>query len=278
MRLLKKGKVKDIYEIDADHLLFEFTNRISAFDVILPSTIPRKGEILCKFGAYWFETLGTPHHMIEAIWPNKMVVKRLQIIPIECVVRGYLYGSLYERLVKREVKLQTEPLQASELPVPIFDPTTKSDEKDLPITKETIIEKKVLSENELSSLEDRSIGLYLKMKAIAEKAGFIIADVKFEFGKDLDGAILLADSIGPDEFRLWPKSSYEPGRAQESFDKQVLRDWLVQVGFKKQLDDAPNSNKPKPPSLPQELIGEITRRYVYAYEQITGRKLDNKIT
>ena len=276
MRLVKRGKVKDIYELDADRLLFEFTDRISAFDVILPSTIPRKGEVLCRFGAYWFETLDTLHHMIEPIWPNKMVVKRLQMIPVECVVRGYLYGSLYERCVKGEVKLPIQPIQALELPEPVFDPTTKSEEKDMPITKEDVIEKKILSEDEMNSLEERCIKLYLKMKNIASKADFIIADVKFEFGRDRDGSILMADSIGPDEFRLWPKNSYQPGRDQESFDKQVVRDWLIQVSFKKQLDEAVTlgREKPKPPTLPDELIAEVTRRYIYAYEQITGRHLD----
>lgn len=275
LKLIKRGKVKDIYEVDDERLLFEFTDRISAFDVILPSTIPKKGEVLCKFTAFWFEVLNTPNHMLEVPRPNQMLVKKLQMIPIEFIVRGYLYGSLLDRILKGEVRLPIEPVQAAELPEPVFDPTTKSQEKDVPITKKDIIKNKILTEKEADLLEEICIQLYLKMKDVASKAGFIIADVKFEFGKDKEGNILLADSIGPDEFRLWPKDRYVQGRPQESFDKQLVRDWLIRIGYKKKLEDALKKGLeiPSPPSLPKELVEEVTRRYIFAYEKITGRSL-----
>ena len=128
---IRKGKVKDVYEVDKNNIFFHFTDRVSAFDIILPSTIPHKGEILCKFASYWFETLDTPNHMIKIIDKDKMLVKKLEIIPIECIVRGYLYGSLYERVIKKEHILphSSSTILASKLPNPMFDPTTKFEAK-----------------------------------------------------------------------------------------------------------------------------------------------------
>ncbi|MEM2872964.1 MAG: phosphoribosylaminoimidazolesuccinocarboxamide synthase [Nitrososphaerales archaeon] len=274
-KLLRKGKVKDIYDLGDDRLLFVFSDRISAFDVILPSFIPSKGEILCKFSEFWFNKLNIPNHMIKVIDKNKMVVKKLSMIPIECVVRGYLYGSLYERLMRGEVRLNIRPELACKLPNPFFDPTTKSMDKDLPISKSEILSKNLLKKEELSWIEKMSIELYNKMAERCEDAGFIMADVKFEFGKDGD-KILLADSLGPDEFRLWPKEKYSVGKTQESYDKQLVRDWLISVGFKKDLDEAIKKGNPlpKPPKLPDELISETKKRYITAFERITGLKFD----
>jgi phosphoribosylaminoimidazole-succinocarboxamide synthase len=274
-KLLRKGKVKDIYDIGNDRLLFVFSDRISAFDVILPSFIPSKGEILCKFSEFWFNKLNVPNHMIKVIDKNKMIVKKLSMIPIECVVRGYLYGSLYDRLMKGEVRLNIRPELACKLPNPLFDPTTKSMDKDLPISKSEILSKNLLKKEELSWIEKTSIELYKKMTKRCENAGFIMADVKFEFGKD-DDKILLADSLGPDEFRLWPKEKYSVGKTQESYDKQLVRDWLISVGFKKDLDDAIKKGNPlpKPPKLPDELISETKKRYITAFERITGLKFN----
>lgn len=274
-KLLRKGKVKDIYDIGNNRLLFVFSDRISAFDIILPSLIPNKGEILCKFSEFWFNKLNIPNHMIKVIDKNKMVVKKLSMIPIECVVRGYLYGSLYDRLMKGEVKLDIRPELACKLPNPFFDPTTKSMEKDLPISKSEILSKNLLKKEELSWIEKTSIELYNKMAERCENAGFIMADVKFEFGKDGD-KILLADSLGPDEFRLWPKEKYSIGKTQESYDKQLVRDWLISVGFKKDLDEAVKKGNPlpKPPKLPDELISETKKRYITAFERITGLKFN----
>ncbi|MCP8317269.1 MAG: phosphoribosylaminoimidazolesuccinocarboxamide synthase, partial [archaeon] len=235
-----------------------------------PSFIPYKGEILCKFSEFWFNTLKIPNHMIKVIDKNKMVVKKLSMIPIECVVRGYLYGSLYDRLMKGEVQLNIKPDLASKLSNPLFDPTTKSMDKDLPISKSEILSKGLLNIKELSWIEEKSIELYNKMAKRCEDAGFIMADVKFEFGKDDN--ILLADSLGPDEFRLWPKEKYSVGKIQESYDKQLVRDWLISIGFKKDLDEAVKKcyPLPKPPKLPDELISETTKRYISAFERITG--------
>lgn len=272
-RLVRRGKVKDVYEAGEDKLLFHFTDRVSAFDVILPSTIPRKGEVLCRFAEFWFQTLDTPNHMLDVVDKDKLLVKRLEIIPIECVVRGYLYGSLYERVVKKEVDIPFEPVLASKLPQPMFDPTTKYEEKDRPVTYEEIVEKRWLTVDELEELKRLSVDLYLRMSERVSATGFIMADVKFEFGRDKDGSILLADSIGPDEFRLWVKDQYRVGVTQEAFDKQVVRDWLIQVGYKKRLDEARSRGfkDPAPPELPRELVSKVLERYIYAYEKITGR-------
>ena len=271
----KRGKVKDVYDIGKDRLLFVFSDRVSAYDVVLPSVIPRKGEVLCKLAAFWFNYLKSPHHMVRLDDSNKMVVKKLKMIPVECVVRGYLYGSLHERLVKGEISLPVEPVLASRLPEPIFDPTTKSDVKDEPITVEQIEDEGWLDPEQIGALKEASIRIYNVMSNRAEEAGFILADLKLEFGFDEEGNILLADSIGPDEFRLWPKDQYEPGKVQESYDKQPIRDWLAKMGYKKTLDEARKAGKatPRPPELPPELVASTSNRYVVAYERLTGLTL-----
>ena len=275
-KLLRKGKVKDVYEINQDKLLFHFTNRVSAFDVILPSIIPRKGEVLCRFAEFWFKKLGVNNHMIEIIDNNKMIVKKLDIIPIECVVRGYIYGSFYERIVKKEIELDSNMKLASKLSQPIFDPTTKFEEKDRPIEDTEIISNRWLNEKELRNIKKVSIDLYKQMSDIVSKVGFIMADIKLEFGKDKNGTIMLADSIGPDEFRLWVIDQYKEGHSQESYDKQLIRDWLTQIGYKKKLDESRKNglDNPYPPNLPEELILKVLSRYIQAYEKITGRKFD----
>jgi phosphoribosylaminoimidazole-succinocarboxamide synthase len=271
----RRGKVKDIYELDSEELLFVFTDRVSAYDIVLPSTIPRKGEVLCKLAAYWFDYLKVPNHMVRIEDANRMVVRRLKMIPVECVVRGYLYGSLYERFVKGEVTLPVKPVNAAKLPEPYFDPTTKSDVKDEPVTVDQVVDEGWLDLEEITALKDRSVSIYQKMSERADKAGFILADLKLEFGFDGESNIVLADSIGPDEFRLWPRENYSPGKNQESYDKQLIRDWLSKVGFKKTLDEARKAGQPipRPPDLPKDLIEETSKRYAIAYERLTGLKL-----
>lgn len=271
----KRGKVKDVYDLGNDQLLFVFSDRVSAYDVVLPSVIPRKGEVLCKLAAFWFNHLKTPHHMVRLENSNKMVVKKLKMIPVECVVRGYLYGSLHERLVKGEISLPVKPVLASRLSEPIFDPTTKSDVKDEPITLEQIEDEGWLDPEQIGALKETSISIYNVMSNRAEEVGFILADLKLEFGFDEEGNILLADSIGPDEFRLWPKDQYEPGKVQESYDKQPIRDWLAKVGYKKTLDESRKAGKPtpRPLELPRELVALTSKRYVVAYERLTGLTL-----
>ncbi len=276
-RFVRSGKVKDIYEYDADHLLFQFTDRVSAFDVVLPTPIPRKGEALCKMGAYWFETLGVPNHMVRLEGPDMMVVKKLKMIMVECVVRGYLYGSLFERLSNGEVSLPVPKVLASKLPAPYFDPTTKSEVHDAPITEAHILKERLMTAPELKQVKASTIQVYEKMSQRAKGAGFILADLKLEFGKDANGKILMGDSIGPDEFRMWPSSSYSPGKSQESYDKQPVRDWLQSSGYKAKLDAARKAGQPvpPPPELPRDLVDEVSRRYVHVYESITGRELSN---
>jgi phosphoribosylaminoimidazole-succinocarboxamide synthase len=271
----KHGKVKDVYDIGHDQLLFIFTDRVSAYDVVLPSMIPRKGEVLCKLAKFWFEYLKVPNHMVRVENTNRMVVRKLKMIPVEAVVRGYLYGSLYDRVKRGEIKLPVEPVLAAKLPEPYFDPTTKSDVKDEPVTIEQIEEEGWLDSDQLSEMRQRTVEIYQKMSARADAAGFILADLKLEFGFDKQENMILADSIGPDEFRLWPKNDYAPGKTQESYDKQVIRDWLGKVGYKKALDEARKEGQPnpRPPDLPVDLIGETSKRYVVAYEKLTGSKL-----
>ncbi len=277
MRLMRSGKVKDIYELESGNILFHFSDRISAFDVKMATPIPKKGEVLCKFAEFWFDTLETPHHMLKVVAKDKMEVKKLQMIPLECVVRGYFYGSFTERYKERlgeELPSDFSPVLGVKLPKPIFDPTTKSEEHDRPINRLKAISLGILSDNDYDFLESTSISLYKKMSRVVDRAGFIIADVKFEFGLDEKGNILLGDSLGPDEYRLWLKSGYRPGKIQESYDKQLLRDWLIKIGFKDTIERlAKEGRKPESPEISSSVVNELSRRYVYAYELISGRRL-----
>ena len=277
MQLIRKGKVKDIFQLENGNLLFHFSDRISAFDVPIASTVPHKGQVLCRFSEFWFNSIGFPHHMIRVTNETDMEVRRLKMIPLECVVRGYLYGSMYERQMKLAQKNEHDstPLKASRLPGPVFDPTTKSDVHDSQVTRNDSIRLGLVSEDEYDYLERTSIALYRAISKIIESRGFIIADAKFEFGKDpTSGQIYLADSIGPDEFRLWLKADYSPGKDQKSFDKQILRDWLIRKGFRTRLESSiKHGSMIESPVLPQEILSELSRKYVWAYEEITGIKL-----
>jgi phosphoribosylaminoimidazole-succinocarboxamide synthase len=277
MRLMRSGKVKDIYELDSGNILFHFSDRISAFDVKLATPIPKKGEVLCRFAEFWFGTLDVPHHMLKVVDKDKMEVKKLQMIPLECVVRGYFYGSFVERYKERlgrDLPSGFSPVLASKLPEPIFDPTTKSEEHDVPIDRHTMVSSGVLRDDDYDFLERTSISLYNKMSKIVERAGFILSDVKFEFGVDQKGSILLGDSLGPDEYRLWLKTGYQPGKVQESYDKQLLRDWLIRIGFKDEIDRlAKEGKKPGSPDVSRDVANELSRRYIFAYEMISGNKI-----
>ena len=184
MRFLRSGKVKDIYELDDKHILFHFSDRVSAFDVKFPTPIPRKGEVLCKFTEFWFKKLPTPNHYVRTEAKDKIVVKKMDIIPIECVVRGYFYGSLIQRWNEGKVKIPrgADTQIAEKFPRPIFDPTTKSETHDVPITRDDALERNLASPDEYDWLEKTSLGIYQKMSEIAGKAGFILADLKLEFG------------------------------------------------------------------------------------------------
>ncbi|MHA7733740.1 phosphoribosylaminoimidazolesuccinocarboxamide synthase [Nitrosopumilus sp. S6] len=274
MKFLTSGKVKDLYDVDDSTLLFKFSDRVSAYDVKFKQDIPRKGEVLCKFAEFWFNELDVPNHFVKRESETEILVKKMKMLPIECVVRGYFYGSLVSRWKKGEVKVPegTDTTLAAKLPEPIFDPTTKS-EHDIPINRAKAIEMNLVSEEQYNWLEKTSIEIYKKMTSIADNVGFILADLKLEFGI-LDGNITLGDSIGPDEYRLWPKDSFEVGKIQEAYDKQLLRDWLTANGYQKQFDDArDNGEEPIAPEIPPEIISKMTERYVAAYEKISGKSL-----
>jgi phosphoribosylaminoimidazole-succinocarboxamide synthase len=288
LKLLHQGKVKDVYyedDNDNNNLVFVFSDRISAFDVNMNQEVPKKGEILCKFAKFWFDNLDVENHFIKTIDSNKMLVEHLSMIPIECIVRGYFYGSLVDRYNNNKLDMKNsqdfeilshnfDPVIASKLSEPLFDPTTKSLDHDGPISKNEIISSNILSNNDFVFLKNKSIELYLKMTKIIGLAGFLIADVKFEFGFNRKGEIILGDSLGPDEYRIWKSGDYKKGYIQESYDKQILRDWLTTIGFKKKVNDSKSANtKPEPPQLPSSLINKISKRYILAYEMITGDKI-----
>ena len=274
LKFLTSGKVKDLYDVDENTILFKFSDRVSAFDVKFKQDIPKKGNVLCKFAEFWFDELDVPNHFIKRESENEILVKKMQMLPIECVVRGYFYGSLIGRWKKGEVAVPdgTDTTMAAKLPEPIFDPTTKS-EHDIPIDKSKALEMKLVSEEQYNWLEKTSIEIYKKMAKVADDAGFILADLKLEFGL-LDGKITLGDSIGPDEYRLWPKDSFEVGKIQEAYDKQLLRDWLSANGYLKQFDDARDKGEePVAPIIPDDIISKMTNRYVTAYEKLSGKTL-----
>jgi len=258
LKFLRSGKVKDIYELSDGNILFHFSDRVSAFDVKFPTPIPKKGEILCRFAEFWFKKLPIKNHYVRTEGKEKIVVKKMQMIPIECVVRGYFYGSLVQRWKEGQVQLPNG--------------TTKSETHDIPLSKKDAIDRNLVTNNEYEWLENTSIEIYQQMAKICDDAGFVLADLKLEFGK-INNEIILGDSIGPDEYRLWPKDSYDAGKTQESYDKQLLRDWLASRGYQKKFEDERNSGiEPVAPELPKELCDELSSRYITAYEKITGIK------
>ncbi|ABK77519.1 phosphoribosylaminoimidazole-succinocarboxamide (SAICAR) synthase [Cenarchaeum symbiosum A] len=273
MRFLTSGKVKDIYELEGGRLLFRFSDRVSAYDVKFHEEIPRKGEVLCKFAEYWFRRLPIPSHFVERRADTEIIVNKMEMLPIECIVRGYYYGSMAARVEKGEISMAGGPPPlASRLPEPFFDPTTKS-EHDLPVDRKSAVSEGLVTEKEYDWLSAKSIEVYNAMSVAAEAAGFVLADVKLEFGR-LGGSITLGDSIGPDECRLWPAEQYSPGAIQEAFDKQILRDWLDGAGYKKRFDEERAAGRPpRPPAIPGEIIERMTARYISAYERIAGRPL-----
>ncbi|MEX0639453.1 MAG: phosphoribosylaminoimidazolesuccinocarboxamide synthase [Nitrosopumilaceae archaeon] len=274
MKFLASGKVKDIYDLEDGNLLFLFSDRVSAYDVKFKEEIPKKGEILCKFAEFWFNELDIPNHFVRTESKTGIIVKKMSMLPIECVVRGYFYGSLVGRWKNGEVNLpeNSNTELAAKLPIPIFDPTTKSIH-DVAVDKNRAVELNLVTNDEFDWLSKTSIQIYKKMVTIADSAGFILADLKLEFGK-LNDKIILGDSIGPDEYRLWPQDSYAIGKIQESYDKQLLRDWLTNNGYQKKFDEArANGNEPVAPTIPDNLIKKMTERYVIAYERFNKKSL-----
>jgi phosphoribosylaminoimidazole-succinocarboxamide synthase len=279
MRLLREGKVKNIFQLENGNLLLKFSDRVSAFDIKFDQSIPNKGKVLCRFANFWFNKLDVPSHLIGMREENVMEVKRLSMIPYEFIVRGYYYGSMLERYATgSELKsLFGEKLtleKGAKLPYPIFEITTKSEEHDVPVERDKVLSSGNLTSGTLKDIEDTSLAIYSTLWSFSKQSGFIIADVKLEFGFDEYSELTLADSIGPDESRIWLEKDYHPGQTQGSYDKQLLRDWLIEIGFRQEIIRLASKGKsPKPPRIPEFLVNEMSDRYIYAYEKITGEKL-----
>jgi phosphoribosylaminoimidazole-succinocarboxamide synthase len=282
--LLKRGKVRDVYTVDDDHLLIVATDRISAFDCILPTPIPRKGEVLTSLSRFWFDKLGgiVPNHFVTADFARmpaaiqqktdldkrSMLVLKAEVFPVECVVRGYLVGSGWKDYLRSgEVcghKLPENLLESTELKEPIFTPSTKAEEgHDENITEAQVGD--LLGTETTNQLREISIRLYNEARDYARHRGIIIADTKFEFGRNKNGEIILVDEVlTPDSSRFWPAETYSPGKSQPSFDKQFVRDYLETIGWDK---------KPPAPQLPDEVAAATTARYLEAYRLLTGEEL-----
>ncbi len=276
----KRGKVRDIYDL-GDELLIVVSDRISAFDVILPQGIPGKGAVLNQISKYWFNNTADiiPNHLIstevcdfphefhayaDVLEGRSMLVQKTKPLPVECVVRGYITGSGWKEYQKSEsvcgIALPSGLVESDKLKDPIFTPSTKAEEgeHDENITFEQTVE---LIGQELSEkVRDVSIALYSKARDIADKKGIIIADTKFEFGLDDDGQLILIDeALTPDSSRFWPKDDYEPGRGQKSFDKQFVRDYLSSIGWDK---------NPPAPDLPEDVILKSSEKYHEALDRL----------
>ncbi|MFA7253730.1 MAG: phosphoribosylaminoimidazolesuccinocarboxamide synthase [Patescibacteria group bacterium] len=303
LELLGRGKVRDVYAVDENRILFVASDRISAFDVVMPNGIPDKGRVLTQISQFWFGHLpgrvtGFRHHMLDAdinVFPTplqpycgqlegrSMIVKRLNIIPIECIVRRYLAGGgwkEYQRTGGVCGNILFPGLRESDrLPQPIFTPTTKAeighDENISPATAVGVVDKWMTDNrikcdmspaNVIANLAELSIEIYSAAAAYAGTRGIIIADTKFEFGIDpIHGNIVLADEVlTPDSSRFWDMERYEPGRPQDSFDKQYLRDYLETLGWNKE---------PPAPTLPEEVVMNTRAKYLEAYHRITGTTL-----
>jgi phosphoribosylaminoimidazole-succinocarboxamide synthase len=283
----RSGKVRDIYELPGERLLLVATDRISAFDVVMPTAIPRKGEVLTRLSAYWYERTAAvvPNAMVAVLeasnarelgvdadasfFGRSRVVHKAEPIKGECVVRGYLAGSAWEEYQRAgaagATTLEVMPglRQCEELPAPIFTPTSKADAgHDLPMTYEEV--EALVGVDTANVLKLRALALYSYGAHVAREKGILIADTKFEFGL-LDGEVTLIDEVlTPDSSRFWPADGYAPGHDQPSFDKQYLRDWLTASGWNKE---------PPAPELPPEVVRNTAERYIEAYRILTGLDL-----
>jgi phosphoribosylaminoimidazole-succinocarboxamide synthase len=280
-----RGKVRDIYDL-GDRLLLVATDRLSAFDVVLPDAIPYKGEVLTKLSLYWFDLLSgvVPNHLISAdvadlpaefaqhadwLAGRFMLVKKATVFPIECIVRGYLAGSGWAEYQRAAtvcgMRLPAGLVESGRLPQPMFTPSTKAESgtHDENISVHRMFE--IVGQEHGSALLESSVSLYSAARDHAASRGIIIADTKFEFGL-IDGVVTLIDEVlTPDSSRFWPAATYEPGHSQPSFDKQYVRDWLVESGWDK---------TPPAPALPANVIAKTSETYIKAYELITGRAFE----
>ena len=281
MKKISSGKVREIYEVDDKSLLMVVSDRISAFDVILPNEVPDKGKILNKISEFWFNFTKSfvENHVIstklsdfpaefqnEQFEDRSMLVKKLKMVPIECIVRGYITGSGWKSYQKDGtvcgIRLPEGLQESQKLEQPIFTPSTKAEEgHDENISFEKTCE--LIGTDLATKIRDVSIEIYTKCSEYALTKGIIIADTKFEFGLDETGNLILADEVlTPDSSRFWPLDEYQVGRSQKSFDKQYLRDWLKQTNW-----DAEN-----PTPIPADVIDTTRSKYIEAYERLTGKK------
>lgn len=272
---LKSGKVRDLYVNDVGEILLVASDRISAYDWIMPTPIPDKGRLLTELSLFWFEKLRdvVPNHVLSTQVPAEVkgraiICKPLEIFPVECVARGYLTGSGWQEYQQERqvcgISLPAGLLDGSELPEPIFTPATKAEvgEHDENISFE--VSQKIVGAQIAGELRRLTLALYSTARDYAQSRGIIIADTKFEFGLDSDGQITLADeALTPDSSRFWPATGWQPGGAQPSYDKQYLRDWLTSIGWDRQSP---------PPPLPDEVVAKTRARYCEAYAALTGEE------
>ena len=285
LKLHASGKVRDVYQLDAEHLLFIATDRISAFDYVLATGIPHKGRVLTQISLFWFDFLRdvVANHVVTAdvkkypataqtyadqLQGRSMMVMRAEMIPVECVVRGYISGSAWKEYKTSGrvcgIELPAGLKESSKLPQPIFTPATKATtghDENIPFDEMTRIVGVELSRQ----LRDLSLKVYSKAADYALRKGIIIADTKFEFGMTSKGITLADEVLTPDSSRFWPADKYQPGKAQESYDKQYVRDYLELIHWNKQ---------PPAPDLPPDVARRTSDKYVEAFHQLTGRELD----
>ena len=267
LKLFKRGKVRDVYAVD-DKLLIVSTDRISAFDVVLPNGVPHKGEALNRLSVYWFDHTKNiiPNHILETVDPRTVLVKKTKPIKIEFVIRGYLYGSAWEKYKQGKpicgIKLPSGLKKAEKLPEPILTPTTKADVgHDIEMTKNDVA--RIIGKSMAKQIDDTCLKIYEKTSKRAEANGIIVADTKVEFGL-YEGELLLIDELfTPDSSRFWPSEKYEVGKDQFSFDKQYVRDYLESLNWNKQ---------PPAPNLPDYVILETSKKYIEAFKRLTGKK------
>jgi len=265
--LFRRGKVRDLYDL-GDKLLIVSTDRISAFDTVLPNGIPYKGEALNLLSAYWFRETEkiVPNHLLKIIDSRTVLVKKANPIKVEFIVRGYLYGSAWEKYNKGEkisgLELPSNLRKAEKLPRPILTPTTKAEVgHDVELTLDETV--KIIGRDLTNTIEEVSLKIYEEACRKAELKGIIIADTKFEFGLCDDELMLIDELLTPDSSRFWPSEKYKVGQDQPSFDKQFVRDYLISIGWNKQ---------PPAPVLPDDVVIQTSLKYIEAYEKLTGRK------
>lgn len=285
LQLHASGKVRDIYQIDDKRLLFVATDRISAFDYVLATGIPHKGRVLTQISMFWFDCLSeiVPNHVITAniehypkelqkyadqLRGRSMLVHRAEMFPVECVVRGYISGSAWKEYQATGkvcgIDLPKGLSESDQLPEPIFTPATKAvtgHDENIPFAKMC----EIVGTEAASRLRDLTLRIYKKAATHARQRGIIIADTKFEFGRTAQGVTLADEVLTPDSSRFWPADKYQPGRSQESYDKQYVRDYLEEIHWNKQ---------PPAPALPSEVAVRTSEKYLDAYCQITGHRLD----